>query len=74
MNEKQLKELGFDLIRQYEHDEFWTKRYENGNLEVELTYEGNTLRTCELTISEINCRYVTLAELKVLTPILGDWH
>jgi len=74
MNEKQLKKLGFDFIRQYEYDGFWTKRYENGNLEVELTYEGNTLRTCELTISEINCRYVTLAELKVLTPILGDWH
>jgi len=27
-----------------------------------------------LTISDMNCKPVTLDEMKALTPILGEWH
>jgi hypothetical protein len=73
MTEQQLKGLGFELTKQYEYDEFRTNRYAKGVLEVEFTYEGEELRTCDLTISELNCKPVTFDEIKALTPILWDW-
>jgi len=74
MTENELKGLGFELTKQYEHDDFHTKRYAKGVLEVEFTYEAKELRTCDLTISELNCKPVTFDEMKALTPILGEWH
>jgi len=74
MTENELKALGFELTKQYEDDEFVTNRYSKGVLEVEFTYEGDNLITCDLTISELNCKPVTLDEMKVLTPILGEWQ
>jgi len=73
MTEEQLKGLGFKLTKQYEHDEFHTNRYAKGVLEVEFTYEAQQLVTCDLTISELNCKPVTFDEMKALTTILGDW-
>ena len=74
MTENELKELGFELTQQYEHDQYNTNRYDKGVLEVEFTYEGDKLLTCDLTISELNSKPVTLDEMKALTPILGGWH
>jgi len=74
MTENELKGLGFELTNQYEHDRFRTSRYAKGFLEVEFTYEGKKLHTCDLTISELNCKPVTLDEMKAITPILGDWN
>lgn len=73
MTELQLKGLGFEFTKQYEHDEFHTNRYAKGVLEVEFTYEGKELKTCDLTMSELNCKPVTFDEMKDLTAILGDW-
>ena len=73
MTEQQLKGLVFELTKQYKHDEFNTNRYAKGVLEVEFTYEGKHLKTCDLTISELNCKPVSFNEMKALTPILGDW-
>lgn len=74
MTEQQLKGLGFELTKQYEHSQqYHTNRYAKGVLEVEFTYEGDKLLTCDLTISELNCKPVTFEEIKALTPILGDW-
>ncbi len=70
--EEQLKGLGFKMTKQYEHDEFHTNRYAKGVLEVEFTYEAQQLVTCDLTISELNCKPVTFDEMKALTTILGD--
>jgi hypothetical protein len=74
MTEQQLKGLGFELTKQYEHDEFHTNRYAKGVLEVEFTYKGEELISYDLTISELNCKPVTFEEMKALTPILGEWH
>jgi len=72
MTENDLKGLGFVLIKRYEHDGFNTNRYLNGVLEVEFTYEGDRLCTCDLTIAELNCKPITFDEMKVLTSILVD--
>lgn len=74
MTEQQLKRLGFEMTKQYEHDEFVTKRYAKGVLEVEFTYGWEGLKTVDLTISEVNCKPVTFDEMKALTPILGNWQ
>ena len=73
MTENELKGLGFQLTQQYEHDQYHTNRYAKGVLEVEFTYEGDKLLTCDLAISELNYKPVTLDEMKALTPILGEW-
>lgn len=72
MKENELKELGFELVKQYIHEQYHTNRYIKGILEVEFTYEADKLITCDLTISELNCKPVTLDEMKVITPILGS--
>ena len=41
MNENELKGLGFELTKKYEHDQYHTNRYARGVLEVEFTYEGD---------------------------------
>jgi len=74
MTEKELKELGFEMTKHYEHDQFHTSRYAKGVLQVEFTYEGDRLLTCNLIIEEVNCKPVTLDEMKALTPILGEWQ
>lgn len=72
MTEQELKGLGFELTKRFQHDQYHTNRYAKGVLEVEFTYERDELLTCDLTISGINCKPVTLEEMKVLTPILGE--
>ena len=71
MTKQQLTRLGFKRSKQYEHDGFRTSRYVKGILEVELTYIGDRLLTCDLAISELFCKPVTFEEIKAITPILG---
>lgn len=72
MTEEQIKELDFELVRQYNHDQFHTNKYNKGALMVEFTYEGEALLTVDMTIEEVFCKPITLDQLKVLVPILGD--
>ena len=72
MTEQQLKALGFKMTKQYEHDQYITKRYTKGVLEVEFTYGWEGLITIDLSIKEVICKPVTLKEIKALTPILGN--
>lgn len=73
MTEQELEGIGFELVEQYSHDEFNTSRYKKGVLEVEFTYEGDKLISHDLTISELNCRPVTISEMRSLTHMLGNW-
>jgi len=70
--EKNLIELGWKLVKSYNHDEFNTNRYELGCMEIEFTYEQQKLLTVDLTIAELNCVPITLDEVKSLTEILGN--
>lgn len=70
--EQLIKTLGFELDHSYDHDQFHTNRYRKGLLMVEFIYEGFTLKTIDLTMDEVFCKPITYAELKAITPILGD--
>ncbi|MBN2668769.1 MAG: hypothetical protein JXR60_06025 [Bacteroidales bacterium] len=71
ITEQEIKEIGFKLTDHYEHDQFNTKRYQKGILQVEFTYEGETLRTVDLTLDEVNCMPVNKTELEILDIILN---
>ena len=73
MTELDLFGLGFECKKQYNHDQFNTNRYVKGVLQVEFTYEAETLISTELTIEEINSKPISFEEMKALTPILGKW-
>lgn len=73
MTETEIQGIGFEMTKQFKHDEFYTNRYSRGVLELEFTYDREGLRTVDLTISEVNCKPVTFSELKALTQILGEW-
>jgi len=71
MTESDIKEIGFELVKKYEHDQYFTHRYKKGKLEVEFTYENNKLVTRDLTVGEINCLPITKTELQQLNGILN---
>ena len=52
MSEKQIKKLGFILVKEYNHDQFTTRRYKKGVLCVEFTYEGKKKESVDFTIDE----------------------
>ena len=72
MTEQDIKRLGFEMTKQYEHDQYTTRRYQKGALEVEFTYEEGELVSNDLTITEVNCLPISLKQLEALTPILGN--
>ena len=74
MTEQQIIELGFSLVKTYDHDQFYTKIFQKGVLQVEFTYENERLVTCDLTIEEMNCLPITFEEIKILTEILGKYE
>lgn len=73
MSEDQIKQLGWDLVKQYDHDQYNTNRYKLGCMEIEFTYEKEQLLTCDLTISELNCMPITFNQVKQITELFGLW-
>ena len=73
MNEEQIKTLGWKLVKSYDHDQFHTNRYKLGCMEIEFTYEGNEMHTCDVTISELNCMPISFDQAKLLTELIGHW-
>ena len=71
MTENEIKDIGFELVKKYEHDQFKTNRFQKGILEVEFTYEETKLVTVDLTVEEINCLPITKNELQQLNKILN---
>lgn len=71
--EDQIKQLGFKLINNYNHDQYHTNRYKQGCLIVEFTYENQELLTCDLTISELNNMPISANQLKEVSELLGNW-
>ena len=71
MTEQDIKEIGFNLVKQYQHDDFHTNRYRKGLIEVEFTYKDDELLTIDATISEINCIPVNKSDLQTLDKIIN---
>lgn len=70
MKEEQVKKLGFELVKEYEHDQWITRRYANEVLEVEFTYGWEGLVSCDMTIDDVVGKTVSFDQLKTLTNIL----
>jgi len=71
MTESEITALGFEHVESYDHDQYHTNRYENGDLEVEFTYEDDKLIDVDLTIEEVNCKPITREALQKIVPVLG---
>jgi len=76
MNEEKLKELGFELIKEYVHgdnDEFITMVFRKNNLEIDLDFDKNTGKNIcnDVQILEDNLRNITIEELTQLDKILN---
>ena len=71
MTEQDIKEIGFNLVKQYQHDDFHTNRYRKGLIEVEFTYKNDELLTIDAAISEINCIPVNKSDLQTLDKIIN---
>ena len=73
ITEKQIKELGWKLVKQYKHDKYHTNMFQLGCMHIEFTYEGKELLTCDVSISELNCMPISFNQAKILTELLGHW-
>lgn len=71
MTEPEIKDLGFEKVKSFPHNQFITNRYEKGVLEIEFTYVHDKLVTCDLTIEEVNCFPITKREIIELDNILN---
>lgn len=71
MAEDIMLKMGFEFVKKYNHDHYYTNQYKKGVLKVEFTYEGDYLLSNELTIDEIVALPFSLSELKVLDKILN---
>lgn len=70
MTEDKVKDLGFELIKSYDHDQFHTNRYQLRKVQIEFTYEGNELLAVDLDIEEINGLMLKYDQLKQLIQLL----
>ena len=71
MTEKQVQILGFEKTKEYLHDNYFTRRYRKGVIEVEFTYESAELVRADITLDEVNCLPVKIEELNSLDLILN---
>jgi hypothetical protein len=69
MTETDLKDLGFSFLKEYDHDQFHTKVFKKGPLEVDLTFEDGKMINSDFTIEEVFCQSITLDELKILSTV-----
>jgi len=69
---QQLEDMGFEIVKSYEHDNFMTQRRKKGIIEIETTWKKTgEFEIQDLTIEEINCEPFTPDEIKTLDAILN---
>ena len=73
MTENQIERQGFDFIKSYTHDKWWTRRFQKGLIQIEFTYknETTTLETVSITIDEVVGKEFSFDQLKQLDNILN---
>lgn len=71
VSEKEIKQIGFEFVKHYDHDQFKTNRYKKRRLEVEFTYKDEKPVALNLTMKEVNCLPITKSELQQLDVILN---
>ena len=73
MTETQAEKEGFDFVKSYHHDQFYTRRFEKGVIALEFTYESESDKvvSTDINMFEVSCLEVNLDELKSLDAILN---
>lgn len=73
MTETQVELLGFEFIKSYNHDEWWTRRFKKGIIQIEFTYNNSddSIETIDITIDEVVGMPINLEDLKTLDNILN---
>lgn len=72
MTEQNLIKLGFKKLKEYTHgddNEYFTKVYQKGILQVDMNYLDGSLSDYDLSIEGINCTPITLAELEKVVDV-----
>lgn len=73
MKDQDALDLGFTMIKEYPHNQFFTRRYEKNGIFLEFTFENNELIHIDITLEEICGTPISKTELKALdeafTPI-----
>lgn len=69
---QELHDLGFEIVKSYEHDEFMTQRRKKGAITVETTWKkSGKFESQDLTIDEDLCINFSFHELNILDAILN---
>jgi len=71
ITENQIKYLGFELVKEYNHDHFRTVRYKKSAMSFECTYDGEELVSSDLSIEKIDYTEINFEDLEDLNRILG---
>lgn len=71
MTEIEIKEIGFVLIKSYDHDRFNTSVFKKGIIEVDFTYDNKKLLDVNLSLDDVSCLTINNTELKHLDNILN---
>jgi len=71
LTEYSIKFLGFELVKEFAHDQFFTNRYKKGKITVDFTYDGPELISIDATIDEVVMLPINKKELQSLDKILN---
>lgn len=71
ITETNVQAIGFVFLKEYSHDQYFTKVFQNGILQVDFTYEDKQLINVDLSIEEAQCLPISIEQLHQLRIILG---
>jgi hypothetical protein len=69
LTEKEITALGWELVKQYTHDQYHTNRYALGAMQLEFTYEGPDVSNISITMDGQNARPISYRQAKILTEV-----
>lgn len=70
ISEKTLTDLGYLHVHSYDHDEFKTKRFDNGVLLVEVSYKDGKPVFWDITVEEMTSDQLTVQDLTEITHLM----
>jgi len=71
MRRQDILELGFNLIKRYEHDNFTSFRYGKGLVEIEFTFDEDLKQvSCDTIIKESDHVKLSLHDIKSILPVM----
>lgn len=67
----EIEDLGFEHVKSYPHDDFYTKRFKKGIIQVEFTYRDDKLYSVDVTIDEVVGMEMSFEQLRTIDEILN---